>query len=595
MCIILQKEALLHFADQPFAFAVGKHELKVRLRAKKNDVAGCSLLHGDRYQSEGRESSLVLPKVAWDELYDYFEGVISTETKRVRYVFYLTGNDGQHVWYGEKGISVNREGAGYFQFAYIAEPDIFQIPDWVHDGIVYQIFPERFYNGDKTNDPADTLEWDEPLTDWKSYYGGDLAGIAEKLPYLEQLGINVIYMTPVFASTTNHKYDTTDYYSIDPQFGDLETAKTLVKEAHRRGIRIIFDAVFNHCGDTFFAFQDVLKQGKASKYAEWFFIDGFPVVQRPKTNYETFANHTASMPKLNTQHPEVREYLLKVARYWIEEAGIDGWRLDVANEVDHDFWRAFRKAVKEANPEAVIIGEVWHDSRAWLRGDQFDGVMNYLFKEALYDFFAKQSIGVRTFNSRLTHSRMIYTDQANAAMFNLIDSHDTERFLTACTKGGWGWNEERQPLERMKLAAFFQLTYPGMPMIYYGDEAGMEGENDPYCRKPMVWDKDLQNGQMLEHYKTIISLRKAHPELARGSFETWVEEELRNTYGYIRAYKDQAAGLLINNSPRKQEMNISFPWKKEGDTVTELLTGQEYKGSGAITIQIEAYGYMVFK
>ncbi|GGF94177.1 glycoside hydrolase family 13 protein [Paenibacillus abyssi] len=589
------KEALLHIADNPFAFAVGSNELKVRLRAKKEDVARCSLLHSDRYQSEGRESGMALSKVAWDELYDYFEGIIPSDTKRVRYVFLLEGTAGDHLWYGEKGIAVNREGAGYFQFAYITEQDLFTIPDWVHDGIVYQIFPERFYNGDPKNDPPGTLDWDEPLTDWKTYYGGDLAGIEQKLPYLEGLGINVIYMTPVFTSTTNHKYDTTDYYSIDPQFGDLDTVKSLVKEAHSRGIRIIFDAVFNHCGDTFFAFQDVLKNGESSKYADWFFIDSFPVVQRPKTNYETFANSVFSMPKLNTKNPEVREYLLQVARYWIEETGIDGWRLDVANEVDHEFWRAFRKVVKEANPEAVIIGEVWHDSRAWLRGDQFDGVMNYLFKEALNGFFAKQNIGVRTFNNLLTHSRMIYSDQANAAMFNLIDSHDTERFLTACTKGGWGWNEEKQAEGRMKLAAFFQLTYPGMPMIYYGDEVGMEGENDPYCRKPMVWEKELRNESMLDHYRSIISLRKEHPELARGSYETWLEDELKNTYGYIRTYKDQASGLLINNSPKTQVVKLSFPWKQEGDTVTDLITGKKYAVSPDTTVHIDAYGYMVFK
>lgn len=589
------KEALLHVADNPYAFAVDNHQLKVRLRAKKGDILRCDILHDDRYRSVGRENRLALTNVAWDDLYDYFEGVITSDTKRVRYVFLLTGIDGSHLWYGEKGISVNREEAGYFQFAYIAEQDIFRIPDWVHDGIVYQIFPERFYNGDKTNDPPNTLEWEDKLTDWKCYYGGDLSGILNKLPYLEELGINVIYMTPIFSSTTNHKYDTTDYYSIDPQFGDLDTVKALVKEARSKGIRIIFDAVFNHCGDTFFAFQDVLLKGEQSKFADWFFINEFPVIQHPKTNYETFANHVSTMPKLNTKHPEVQAYLLRVARYWIEEAGIDGWRLDVANEVDHDFWRAFRKVVKDANPEAVIIGEVWHDSRAWLRGDQFDGVMNYLFKEALNDFFAKQSIGVRSFNNRLTRSRMIYSDQANAAMLNLIDCHDTERFITACSNSGWGWNEERRPLDRMKLAAFFQLTYPGMPMIYYGDEVGMDGENDPYCRKPMVWDKNMQNEDMLDHYKTMISLRNELPELSRGSYETWVEDELATVYGYIRTYKGQSTGMLINNSPREQEVSISFIWMNEGDKVTELITGKEYRVSPVNTIQIEPYGYMVFK
>ncbi|AJY73443.1 alpha-glycosidase [Paenibacillus beijingensis] len=589
------KEALLHIADHPFAFAVGDHELKVRLRMKKGDAIRCSILHGDRYQSEGLESAMEISKVAWDDLYDYFEGVIVSPTKRVRYLFHLTGSDGQHLWYGEKGIAANREGAGFFQFAYIAKQDRFVIPDWVHDGIVYQIFPERFRNGDSSNDSEGTLEWNEPLTDWNVYYGGDLAGIIDKLSYLDELGVNVIFMTPLFASTSNHKYNTTDYYRIDPQFGDIQTAKLLVAEAHRRGMKVIFDAVFNHCGDTFFAFQDVLANGGSSKYADWFFIDEFPVQQQPKVNYETFANNIANMPKLNTSHPEVREYLLNIARYWIEEAGIDGWRLDVANEVDHDFWRAFRKVVKAANPEAVIIGEVWNDSRAWLRGDQFDGVMNYLFKEALIDFFAKQNIGVRSFNSRLTHSRMIYADQANAAMFNLIDSHDTERFITSCAKGGMGWNVGLHTLERMKLAAFFQLTYIGMPMIYYGDEVGMDGENDPYCRKPMVWDESLQNRELFEHYQTIIKLRKSHPELRRGHFETWVEDELRNVYGYIRKWGDEVAGMLINNSPREQEVNVSFFWKADGGTAVELLSGQQINVAGDMTVSLAPYGYMVFK
>lgn len=589
------KEAMLHIADFPFAFAIGSHELKVRLRVKKGDAALCSVLHGDRYQAEGLEEAMELSKAAWDDLYDYFEGVIVSRSKRVRYRFHVTGRNGQQLWYGEKGIADNREGAGFFQFAYITKQDRFVIPDWVHDGIVYQIFPERFCNGDPSNDPDGTLGWDEPLTGSKVSYGGDLAGIAEKLPYLEQLGINVIYMTPVFASPTNHKYDTTDYYKVDPHFGDIQTVKLLVQEAHRRGIRVLFDAVFNHCGDTFFAFRDVLEHGSSSKYADWFFIDGYPVVQEPQANYETFATNISSMPKLNTSHPEVREYLLQVARYWIEEAGIDGWRLDVANEVDHDFWRAFRKTVKEANPDAVIIGEIWNDSRAWLRGDQFDGVMNYLFKEAVNDFFAKQSIGVRSFNSRLTHSRMIYADQANTAMFNLLDSHDTERFLTSCAKGGMGWNTGLHALERMKLAVFFQLTYVGMPMIYYGDEVGMEGENDPFCRKPMVWDERLQNGELLEHYQTMIKLRRTHPELTRGGYETWVEDELRNVYGYIRKWEDRVTGMLINNSPREQEVNVDFFWKADGGTAVELLTGQQIHAAGETKVTIAPYGYRVYK
>jgi cyclomaltodextrinase len=591
----MQWELFYHVADMPYAFAVGSHELKLRIRVKRGEVRECHALHGDRYQPQGKEQALKLNRIAWDQAFDYFEGIVPTKTRRIRYVFHMKGTDGTELYYGERGAAADRDAAGVFQFAYIAEQDRFVVPDWVHDAVVYQIFPERFHNGDPGNDPDDTLPWNEPLTRWDCFYGGDLAGITQKLPYLEQLGINAIYLTPVFQSPTNHKYDTIDYYKIDPDFGDLAACKQMVEEAHKRGIRVIFDAVFNHCGDRFFAFQDVLEHGVNSKYADWFFIDSYPVVQKPAANYETFANNIHTMPKLNTKNPEVREYLLKVARYWIDEAGIDGWRLDVANEVDHDFWRAFRKTVKEANPEAVIIGEIWHDSRAWLRGDEFDGVMNYLFKEALYEFFAKQSIGVRSFNSRLTQSRMIYSDQANASMFNLIDSHDTERFLTSCEKSGWGWGEEKRAVDRMKLAAFFQLTYPGMAMIYYGDEVGMKGETDPHCRYPMVWEEKAQNGELLQLYKQLLALRKELPVLRRGGFAAWIEDELHSTYGYLRHDEEHTVAMLINNSPSAQTIPLRLDWKKPGETVLEHFTGKKYEVSDDQFIELPAYGYAILR
>lgn len=424
----MQWESIFHVSEAPFAFPIGDHELKVRIRAKKGEIKGCSVLFCDRYVPPGNEQTLELTYAGSDRLFDYFESVILCETKRVRYLFRLKGQNGNEVWYGENGPFIEQEEVTFFQYAYITGPDQFTVPEWVHDAIVYQIFPERFYNGNQNNDPQHTLPWNEkPKSD--SFFGGDLDGIIEKLPYLSALGINVIYLTPIFHSPTNHKYDTTDYFSIDPHFGDLDTCKDLVDKAHQLGIRVIFDAVFNHCGDHFFAFEDVKKKGAASKYKDWFFIRDFPVVQSPEPNYETFAVNVPNMPKLNTGNPEVKEYLLKVVRYWMEETGIDGWRLDVANEVDHQFWRDFRKLVKGIKEDALIIGEIWHHSGAWLRGDQFDGVMNYLFRDDVLYFFAGHKINVSKFNHRLTQSRMNYPDQANVCMFNLLDSHDTERFF----------------------------------------------------------------------------------------------------------------------------------------------------------------------
>jgi glycosidase len=311
----------------------------------------------------------------------------------------------------------------------------------------------------------------------------------------------------------------------------------------------------------------VIKKGKSSKYWDWFFIYDEPVIETPYPNYETFANGVSIMPKLNTQNPEVVAYLLNVARYWIEEADIDGWRLDVANEVDQAFWRQFRKVVKESKKDALIIGEVFHNSNPWLQGDQFDAVMNYIFRDSLYDFFAKGKIGVSQFHERLTQLQMMYKDQAHLGMFNLIGSHDTERFLTAC-----GEKEER-----MKLAVLFQMTYTGMPMIYYGDEIGMVGQNDPDCRRTFTWEEEKQNHVLLDWYKRLIKIRKQNHALTHGSFRAWAVEETKQVYGMVRGIElPEPVGILLNNSPMKHELLLNVPWKREGSLI-DALTGQEWR------------------
>ena len=213
-------------------------------------------------------------------------------------------------------------------------------------------------------------------------------GVIDRFGHLVDLGVDVIYFTPIFEAPSNHKYDTVDYYWIDPHFGDEDTVRKLIELAHEHGIKVVFDAVFNHSGYGFFAFQDVLEHGEDSPYAHWFNIDSFPVQTEPP-NYETFANQIATMPKLMTCHDDVKEYFLEVGRYWVREFGIDGWRLDVANEIDHHFWREFREAVKSENPDALIVGELWHEASEWVRGDQFDSVMNYSFQYACLDFLPR--------------------------------------------------------------------------------------------------------------------------------------------------------------------------------------------------------------
>lgn len=584
------KEAIYHICDDPYAFPIGENQLKIRLKAKKNDICDCYVFHSDRYDLSKGEEKIQLKRSSWDENFDYFEGVIYSVTKRVRYRFHLKGNDKSELWYGENDVSENSYKAGVFQFPYISEQDMFNIPDWVSNAVVYQILPDRFCNGDKSNDPNNIASWTESPT-CDSFYGGDLKGIIEKLDYLDNLGINLIYLTPIFTSPSNHKYDTVDYFNVDPYFGDIDEAKKLVDKAHERGIHVILDATFHHCSEHFFAFEDVMRNGKASRYADWFYIYNFPVVQSPSPNYATFG-FLGTMPKLKTHNKELRDYLINIGSYWIEKIGIDGWRIDVANEIDHEFWRLFRKKIKLIKPEALIIGEIWHNAGAWLRGEQFDGITNYKFREAVHSFFAKGDISVSEFNGLLTKNRMTYSDQANRTMFNLLDSHDTERFLTDCNRLRRMGNDECS-IKVMKLAVFFQMTYIGLPIIYYGDEIGMTGAMDPDCRKPMIWDSEYQNHSILEFYKKLIDIRKNSDALTNGEFRTWIEDNEQGVFGYIRCGNAENIGIILNNSNELRVVNTKVEWKCCGNKITDLLSGREYRIDEEVSFEIPPFGCLL--
>lgn len=554
-----------HRASLPYAYPIGPDTLRVIVRADRGAVRSCTLVYGDRYAQPGDEAPAALALVATDEQYDYFQGEMQLKPPRFRYAFRL--DDGvRAVWLSEGGLSRSRPSSGFFQYPYINRADLLQVPDWIVGGVVYQIFPERFANGSRRNDPDEIRDWSDERPSATSFYGGDLKGVIDRLEHLKRLGITVLYLNPIFLSPSNHKYDTTDYYRIDPHFGDEETLKELVDQCHAAGIRVILDAVFNHCGFDFFAFRDVREKGAASKYVDWFHLDGFPVVTDPP-NYETFANGIASMPKLRTENPEVRAYLLDVARYWIERCDIDGWRIDVANEVDHEFWREFRRVVKAAKPDAYVVGEIWHEALPWLQGDQFDGVTNYPFRDACIDFFARGSIDAATFAERLSRNRMAYPLPVLQASWNLLGSHDTERFMTVCGSD----------VRKVALAVAFQLMWIGTPMLYYGDEIGMEGQNDPDCRRPMIWDVDRWHHQLWETYRRLIGLRLSHRALTHGDARVVLADPLTNVAAFLRAVRpnevsgsacggtsritespglEGAVLVALNNSPRERYVAI---------------------------------------
>ena len=546
------------------------------------------------------------------------------------------------------------------------------VPAWAKDAVWYQIFPERFRNGDASNDPtkddiagafpdAPYLPWQiSPWTsDWyerqewergarlpfhhlvqRRRYGGDLQGILDKLDYLQDLGINAIYLNPVFDSPSSHKYDGVSYHHIDPNSGpdpagdrklmaeenpaDPSTwvwtsadklALKLIKECHARGIRVIFDGVFNHMGNRSWPFLDVLRNQQASPYADWFMVNSWRDEEKgTKFDYEGWFGHK-TLPEFREDEEGIvagpRDYIFAATRRWMDpdgdgdpSDGIDGWRLDVAFCVAHPFWKKWRQVVKNVNPEAYITAELIDPVpklKPYLQGDEFDAVMNYNFAFACSDYFAddKTRISTSEFDRRLRELREAFPPGVAEVQQNLFGSHDTDRLGSHIVNrdqehsSNWsayfdfskvenGKYDPRKPtaeeLESQKLFAVFQMTYVGAPMIYYGDEVGMWGANDPDCRKPMVWedivyedevtlpdgsmkeipDKVEINKELLAHYRKLIGLRNALPVLRTGSFETVLTDDERQLYGFRRKLGDEEVVVVLNNSGVEQTADVEL-------------------------------------
>lgn len=466
----------------------------------------------------------------------------------------------------------------------------FQTPNWVRDAIFYQIFPERFANGNINNDPANVQPWGSPPT-IHNFMGGDLEGVVKNFDHLLELGVNAIYFCPIFQATSNHKYNTYDYTRIDPHFGDMNIFKRLLDMAHQNGMKVILDAVFNHCGRGFYAFNDILENGQYSPYKDWFYVYGLPLNafcdEHEPPNYAAWWNYR-SLPKFNMQNQATRRYLLDIARYWIAEVGTDGWRLDVPNEVEHSFWQEFRQVVKTANPEAYIVGEIWGDGSPWLQGDQFDAIMNYMFRAACLAFFGglgydasldHMSWEIRhdplysfensgnqagVFARRLAGILERYSPQVDYVQLNVLGTHDTPRLMTLFDNN----------IERVKLAYTCQMTYVGAPCIYYGDEIGMTGGGDPDCRRAFPWDKRLWNMDLYNHIRSLTSIRTNHAVLRRGDFHIAGVDDALGTVAYTRKLGNDLAVIVLNNSSETRQVPLALDdaCLKVGQQFTDVLT-----------------------
>jgi len=462
------------------------------------------------------------------------------------------------------------------------------VPYWVEDAIFYQIFPDRFASGDSKNYLPGIQPWDESPTS-QGFQGGDLRGIIEKFDYLLDLGINAIYLNPIFQSTSNHRYNTTDYFKIDSKLGDLHDFQVLMNIAHRNQVKIILDGVFNHCGRGFFAFNDLLENQEKSLYKDWFHVLNFPIhAYSPgdAVDYLAWWKYK-SLPKFNTSNPPTRKYLLDVARYWIEQ-GADGWRLDVPNEIDDDeFWAEFRQEVRKANPEAYLLGEIWELQPRWVGDTHFDGLMNYPAREAILCFLTNK-LSASQFMDRISKVLSIYPRENVYANLLSLGTHDTKRVLTML-------GEDKK---KVKLAFLIQFSLPGCPAIYYGDEIGLDGGKDPECRKTFPWDEADWDGDLRSYVKKLVFIRKSSAALRRGNFTKILNDDSRSCTAFARTLGQEKILVVVNASSTKRTIRLpvgelSF---EDGHVLHNLIGEGDFIVSGAdLPLALPAWGGLLLK
>ena len=568
-------EAILHIPQSNYAHGIDKSTIIFRLRAARGDLKACTLFYADRCSKvtpviffEAR-----MEVVAQDTLFDYFEVTLKSPFTRVFYYFLLNDGNIKKIYYSDmfKDKHTN-ERSEYYQLPFNRPEDIATIPEWTKDAVVYNIFPDSFATSYRHISRNETKAYFNSIATYGKN-GGTIKGITENLDYISDLGINCIYLNPIFAASEWHKYDTIDYFSIDPCFGTNNDLKDLVDECHKKNIKIILDGVFNHCGWKFFAFVDVVENGEKSKYKDWFYNINFPVIIPDNDddipNYDCFA-YERKMPKMNTSNPEVIEYFCKVCTFWIEKFNIDGWRLDVANEINHDFWREFKKAARKANPDCFIIGEAWENAYEWLKGDQFDSCMNYDFRKNCRDFIANNTIDAFEFDSRVTNMRMRYNKNMIFGQLNLLDSHDVSRYLTLC----------KSNVNKFKLSVVFLMTAIGIPCIFYGDEQAISGLSESEYRQPMIWN---ENTSLYNFYKDIIGIRKSSDAFSKGDYLTISANKNTGVYIFKRFYENQSAIVILNASSKKEMLDLSIACH------TECVISE-----GIINNSIAPWGFAIF-
>ena len=548
--------AVYHKTSEQMSYALNENELIINLKTGF-DVKQVFIVHGDPFDAgilggsekwHGTREEIVYKKRLSHHM--WWTTTLVPPYKRCKYYFELHTED--EVWYCFEDGFLTKEQMDmpgrilqYFIVPWMNPADINRTPEWVNDTVWYQIFPDRFANGTPDKNTSDVLPWQTgPVTN-REKYGGNLEGIRQKLPYLRELGVTGIYLNPVMEADSNHKYNTTDYMKIDPSFGDNADMRRVVEEAHKSGIRVMVDAVFNHSGTAFAPWKDVLEKGKDSPFADWFMINDWSALrERRDTRDGRFYSFAFAdwMPKLNTNNEEVIDYFCGVCERWIREFSIDAIRFDVGNEVSHLFLKRMRKRLKKIKPDIYLLGEIWHDASQWLAGDEYDSVMNYPLMSGIHDFFLDKSMDKKEFEYMVNRCYTMYMQQCNNVLFNLLDSHDTQRLMSRF---------HDLDIFYQQLAILF--TLPGSPCIYYGTEIAMEGGFDPDCRRCMPWDEigSRENQERIAQMRRLIRMRQTYPALKSPYFHFPNRYENRRCVEYIKLDREGGKTEIVLNCSRE--------------------------------------------
>ena len=554
---------------------------RVRVHSQKNISKLWILLEDEDFRP------IELRKYAETDRFIFWGTQIQFRSSIAKFSFAASTDDQLNLYLGTSGI------ANFISPSekWIYDSSSFQrhtIPDWVYGGVMYQVFPERFANGDSSINPPNTVDWGSTPTRL-DFQGGDLYGVIQNLDHIESLGVNIVYLNPIFLSSSTHKYDSWDHFKVEPTLGGDDALKELIKECHNRDMKIILDCSLNHVHPRHFGFQDIIKNGENSKYRDWFTVFDYPVrfIHRPhlysntykvgwdgnEGEYKRYLEKTfqetmvpveirdddgpiveptfkawwgvPDMPKVNFKNKDARQWALDVTKYWIENFDIDGWRMDVAKELDFSFWKDFRDIALNAKKDVVLISEIFGDTSQWLQGDRFDGTMNYSFRETMVDYFATKRIDNKEFANSLSNLYSMYSFEALSACQNLLSSHDVRRFLNQCesnTDGIFG-------------AVFLQATFPGIAGIYYGDEIGLGGGGDPFNREPFPWDSEEKwNKDLMNFTSKLMNIKANEPVLKYGNFQMVNFDD--NYVIFRRKFENESLLCIVNRDKKNVEISI---------------------------------------